>query len=223
MYHYDGSGWATIEFEQPYGVLGVWRSPTGIVWIGAQDGVILRSTIFNAWEEVPCPVADDVTSLWGTDDNNIWAATTAGSILKWDGNDWQIVDDVNQGFVRIRGLDENNIQAVSSTGVQREWDGQIWKNINDLPTYAYYDVWWPSPGKRCTVGGNVPMSEGYMSCFNGNFWQHIKPSVSHRWIDTMTELTDEHRVTTDEEGGIDALSPQSGSAETVGEGAPPAV
>ncbi|PRQ04912.1 DUF4215 domain-containing protein [Enhygromyxa salina] len=208
MYHYDGSGWAVVDFEQPYNVEGVWRSPTGVIWIGAEDGIILRRTIINTWEEVPCPVVEDVSSLWGTDDDNIWAVTTSGTVLRWDGNTWAIDDQVNQGFVRIRGIDENNIQAVTSTGIQREWDGQIWKNVG-LPTYAYYDIWWPAPGKRCTVGGNE-FDEGYMSCFNGNFWEHVKPASTTDWIDTMTELDDQRRVATDEEGGIQSLSPQSG-------------
>jgi cysteine-rich repeat protein len=214
MYHYDGSGWATIEFDGVYTTRGVWRSPTGVIWIGADDGIILRSTIINTWEEVPCPVGHDISSLWGTDDDNIWAATAEGTILRWDGNAWNVENDVVQGFIRIRGLDANNIHVVTSSSTQREWNGQIWKNVAGLGV-SYYDIWWPSPDKRCTVGGNANTDEGYMSCYDGVSWQHIKPSSASQWIDTMTEISDGRRIITDEEGGIQTLSQQSGYINNV--------
>jgi cysteine-rich repeat protein len=213
FYHYDGSGWAVVDLGQDIFPRGVWRSPTGVIWIGAKDGKILRSTQLNTWEVVPFPVVEEVSTLWGTDDDNIWVGTTSGKILRWDGDAWNIESEDNWPILRIRGVDENNIHAVTSGYIQLEWNGLAWVEINPYPSTYYFDIWWPSPDKRCTVGGHW-QGTPYMSCFVGGQWEQINPPFLGEFIDTMTELGDERRVATDQDGGILALSPESGWTES---------
>ena len=207
FYHYDGSGWAAIESLQSYGVLSVWRSPSEVVWLGAEDGMFLRSTD-NGWEEVPGPVNEDITSLWGSQDADIWATTTGGKILHWDGGEWSIADQGNNGYVRVRGLANNEVLAVAPTGDVREWDGQSWEDVIGVPFGDYYDVYWLDSGRPCLAGGS--QDDSRLSCVgNNDAWAAIQPTYYGEWLDTMTELSDERRIVADEAGGLVTLDPGS--------------
>lgn len=201
IYHYDGSGWATVDIGDGYLPRGVWRSPSGVIWIGTSNGDLLRSEGGANWISVTSPTDESIVSLWGVDDANIWAATGGGSILQWNGATWLEVDSAPLSYTRLRGVDQNNILAITSnTWDNRQWDGENWQHGVSMRAS---DIWMPSDDNQCMVGTNN--GDGAVRCILGDTWPvSIEPSQGGDWIDTISQLDDDRYVVTDEEGDVHA-------------------
>lgn len=72
-------------------------------------------------------------AVWGARPNAVWAAGGDGTILRWDGREWQAVESSTRD--RIDGLwgsGEDDVWAAGYMGIQH-WDGERWSTVDDTP------------------------------------------------------------------------------------------
>jgi hypothetical protein len=86
---YDGERWRGDTTPVPFPVTEVWADGANVLAAGRAGIVLWRET--DGWRlEDPGTLAH-ITSLWGTSRENIWAGTSDGHILRYDGVTWSDV------------------------------------------------------------------------------------------------------------------------------------
>lgn len=73
------------------------------------------------WQN-PLPQGNALLSIWGTDDNNVWAVGDAGTVLKWDGKAWTAQSLMtNASLSAVWGTDAKNVWVVGGGGMTWKW------------------------------------------------------------------------------------------------------
>ena len=102
--HYDGSTWSKTQFAESYGeasLSGIWGSSATDVWaVGSHcnpscDYPNPRTPLIlhydgSAWSQVAAPAGFELTSVWGSATNDVWAVDSDGSIDHYDGSSWAV-------------------------------------------------------------------------------------------------------------------------------------
>lgn len=79
------------------------------------------------WEN-PWPQGDTLTSVWAADNQNVWAVSESGAIIKWDGIRWIAQNTgTTARLYGVWGIDANNVWAVGWGGTILKWDGDSWR------------------------------------------------------------------------------------------------
>jgi hypothetical protein len=153
---------AQSRTEQPTQVLStndalrvMWASPSGALWVGsanghvattaavqwpaAQRGADYGATSGPAWSATSLPLLagsglpPNITALWGTSDNNVFAGTHGGHIYHWDGQAWRQAHRDNPALRRtvraFGGTGPHDVYAVGSQGMLLHFDGQAWQQL----------------------------------------------------------------------------------------------
>ena len=89
---------------------------------------ILRWT-GRTWDPVPSGTTDTLSSVWGTDANNIWTVGRAekgsGFSARWDGTSVMPIPTTG-GLSALWGLDSQRVWAVGGGGRIVKWSGTVW-------------------------------------------------------------------------------------------------
>ncbi|MBI5845292.1 MAG: hypothetical protein HZB23_11555 [Deltaproteobacteria bacterium] len=172
--HYNGSAWSQMAAPATLNPLNaIWGSAPNDIWAaGPADAFHFDGISWNVM-----PYIENVTDLWGTASNNIYAATFSRRIMHYDGVNWTEVylDPQPIIFKGIWGSSATDIYAVgenSGTGGRIvHYDGNSWSVVTPAPYPAftmrvyYLDVWGSSAGDVfVTSDGNC------IQHFDGTSW-----------------------------------------------------
>ena len=168
---WDGTKWNYHSWPEG-GARGIWGFSDNDIWtVGdyANRGFIghfngtgwteYRDNYFLAREDTVYPLY----SIWGSSPDNVWAVGDKGTIIHWDGVEWQKVQSpVNLILYDIWGTAQNNIYAIHISVSQQSrlihYDGNSWIEItNQLPTGErnFTSLWFDNGGTGYLVGNNV--------------------------------------------------------------------
>jgi hypothetical protein len=86
---YDGERWRGDTTPIPFPVTEVWADGANVLAAGRAGIVLWRET--DGWRLEDPGTLSHITSLWGTSRQNIWAGTSDGHILRYDGATWSDV------------------------------------------------------------------------------------------------------------------------------------
>ena len=145
--------WKTaLEGDERGAYLSAWGVTSNDLWIvGGQfdAGIVLRGDIEDptSWTTTPLPQGTPLLNwVHGTSSDNIWVGGLFGTLLRWNGSDWEnhtIMTESDQGAVPIdeafwgvHTLSETEAIAVggeSRWGGEKaiiyHWDGTTWTSI----------------------------------------------------------------------------------------------
>jgi len=131
----------------------LWCSPEENLWIGSGRGNVYTTAQVRfpphrmpnldydanlgfVWNVTTLPdmqghgYRPNITCIWGTNDNQVFAGTFKGGIYQWDGNSWtQTYSDVESAINDIHGSDAGNVFAVGRDGLILHFDGTQWRQI----------------------------------------------------------------------------------------------
>jgi hypothetical protein len=83
---YDGDRWRADTTAIPFAVSEVWADETNVLAVGRVGAVLWREG--DGWRlEDPGTLAH-LTALWGTSREDVWAGTSDGHVLHYDGVAW---------------------------------------------------------------------------------------------------------------------------------------
>ncbi|MCP4115135.1 MAG: hypothetical protein GY737_06935 [Desulfobacteraceae bacterium] len=100
--------------------------PTGIATVSHNQ--------LTQWVTMDSGTQEDLLSIWGTSNYNIYATGNNGLILHWDGDTWTPMDTpTNEPIVDIWGRSSRDIYAVGGSGTQLHYDGSEWKTMGAIP------------------------------------------------------------------------------------------
>jgi len=119
---------------------GCWMgAPIGSAGDGGDDddtggGITDPDTgTYGQWvlEELESPTTNDLSDVWGSAWNDVWAVGEAGVVLHYDGGTWSLADTsslpIHQDLFGIGGRFANDVAAVGANGYGITWDGAGWE------------------------------------------------------------------------------------------------
>lgn len=167
IYEDNGAGVLGRVFGSPgidYG--GVWGlSPTS-VYAASSEGVFHYNG--EQWNRIGS--AGPVRRIWGSAPENLFAVTTGGGIVRYDGGAWT-QSRPNAGGATpaaiegIVGWSAADAMAVGSIGTILRWNGTSWQGMSSGTTQLLTDVWGPSSSDVFAVGYH-----GTILRYNGTAW-----------------------------------------------------
>lgn len=153
----------------------MWASPAGHLWVASADGFVGTTAPVNwpaapgvdyqalngsdPWHATALPrrphdgLPPNVTALWGTGDDDVFAAAYGGHIYRWDGAAWSLVHDAGpSGRTSVSAFGGTGPRDVYAAGQARtllHWDGQ-----------AFSPVQVPGTPANETLSGVVALPDG---------------------------------------------------------------
>ena len=131
------------------------------MYVAGASGVIM-SEEDGGWRIHDTHTLDDIWSIWGFSDDDVWAGTGNGNLLHWNGTDWQQVEWPSEAehsepeYCSYRGDPIRGMWGIDSvlyfhTGNQiGVWDGAEFSILGHWPGE---DVWYPEiEGHDCING-----------------------------------------------------------------------
>lgn len=163
--HLDGSTWTQHPFATGFTVdaHAVWGTNSNDLWAatnypGGPTGVVMR---FNGtqWAGANSPFLGNnlLYDIWGTDSSNVFVVGGAGTILRWNGTDWNQTTVGTDTFVRVLGTAANNVFALSGSELYH-FDGSDWTLVNatPAPTGFFADMWFDATGQLYVARSQQP-------------------------------------------------------------------
>ena len=121
------------------------------IWNGTQWAEY-RNDYFLARGDTVYPLR----SVWGSNSNDVWAVGDQGTIIHWDGSEWQKVDaGIATRITAIWGTSQNEIYIVPISGVRSslyKFDGSLWNKLfDDIGIYS--TTLWSTKSGNLIIGG----------------------------------------------------------------------
>lgn len=172
LIYYDGSSWGPYPPDPlPHEAFRIWADET-VLFVASRDGIIM-SEEDGGWRIHDTHTLENISTIWGFDENDVWAGTEWGKLLHWDGVTWEMVDWPAMGDPTdptaceyreesIRGMWGKDGVLYFHSGKQiTMWDGFEFTVIGYWPGE---DVWYPeTEGHDClnavginSIWGNSP-------------------------------------------------------------------
>ncbi len=175
--HWDGQSWSTMTVGDATLFLeSVWCSQSNDVWAVGWASVTSGTPIVGAiahwngisWSITPQSGSDELTALWGSrpDDlwavgghveatevePNVWTIRPRAVVMHWDGGAWSAPVSVGDGqFEAVWGSGSADVWAVGAGGLIAQWDGSGWSTVPS-GTAAGLNGVWGSSSDQWTVG-----------------------------------------------------------------------
>jgi hypothetical protein len=104
-------------------------------------------------EELDSPTAKNLSDVWGSARDDVWAVGENGVILRYDGAAWSLVDTsslpIQQDLFGVSGRSADDVVAVGANGHGIAWDGAGWSILLFWPWAGG-----PFPNLRSVCQGN---------------------------------------------------------------------
>jgi len=145
---FGGQGWLT----------GLWRSPTGRVYLSAstsgafvsKDSGSVAAGVFDNYPIGGC------AGIWGLDDS--FAVAWGGGFKnpphmhRWDGGTWQPMPPPPAVVVDVHGVAPDLLYAVGMDGLIARWDGKAWTRVPSSVTWTISGIHVAGPDEMYAVG-----------------------------------------------------------------------
>ena len=96
LIYWDGDSWGPYPPDPiPYDVDHLWADHSS-VWVAGDEGLIL-SEEDGGWRIHDTGTLEQISSLWGFADNDVWAGTRSGELLHWNGDIWENIEWPDRG------------------------------------------------------------------------------------------------------------------------------
>jgi hypothetical protein len=76
---------------------------------------------------MPVPTTAWINGVWGVKRDSVWAVTSNGEIMFYDGAQWALKFRTGRNLMGIHGRDVRNIVAVGDEGRVWRFDGRTWQ------------------------------------------------------------------------------------------------
>lgn len=128
----------------------------------------------------PLPQGEPANAVWGTSSDNVWVAANAGTLVQWDGKQWNS-DSPNTTTYDLMGVwspGNGEVWAVTRSGTIQHWDpmNKMWGaispfGIDDTTAPDLFGIWGSGPSDIWVVGDLVPGAlHGTLLHYDGTNW-----------------------------------------------------
>lgn len=90
----------------------------------------------SGWAKMTSNVSKELHAVWGSSASSVWAVGEAGTIVYWNGTQWQAKSTPQEALAGplfdVQGTAANDVFAVGADGVLLRYDGTKWKYVDTL-------------------------------------------------------------------------------------------
>ena len=124
------------------------------------------------------PSSATVLALWGSASNNVYASTSGGEILKFNGTTWAYANVVSNSLWTIFGAAASDIYAAGTQGFVTRYNGTAWAVLPAPAAGLVTGIWMSGLTNVLAVGTDPSGLSGAASRFNGTAWQSLSPGTN---------------------------------------------
>jgi hypothetical protein len=172
LYHYDGMQWTQTASTASPDLENVWRTASGTFWSATSFGMLEQSGA--GWLPIAIPSGMSLKDLWGVG-NELWAVGLRGTVLHYDGAQWNRVhaDGFSQDVIEaVDGTSSTDVWAMLSNWQIGRYDGSAWRSLPFTQGCVVQHIFVPSPGKPWAAGYVGPTStQPCLLEWDGTNWQ----------------------------------------------------
>jgi hypothetical protein len=158
MFHYDGTAWQPVNLTAAEGgtiqgsidLSQVTGFSAGDVFAAGGKTPAASLVIHSdgkAWSEMQVPPGGMLRGIWGSNDQEMWAAGDSGTLIQFISLTWIPATPAYTGsFTAVGGVSTDDVYALSyrlDVGVQdttfrylRHWNGGVWSIADSFPQVA---------------------------------------------------------------------------------------
>jgi len=119
------------------------------------------------FHQVETPTDRSLRSIWGLNYRHVIAVGDDGTILFFDGNQWQFMEShIQQSLFAVWGTSSDNVYATGEEGVMLHFNGEEWNVIETHTDNPLYGLWGTRPDNIYAVGGH-----GTILHYDGTSWR----------------------------------------------------
>ena len=172
----EGPYWRNIINNRYIEGIGTWRSPGGWVYVAGSKNskycYIYRTRDGTDFDEMNLPQGncEYLRSIWGTSDDDIWAAGTDGHVFHYNGTGWDHLNETKGTILRsIWGTGPDNVYIVGDWSTILHWDGSALEKIAAPTSGTWYQgIWGTSNNNIYIVGDDQTVIH-----YNGTIWETL--------------------------------------------------
>jgi hypothetical protein len=128
-----------------------------------------NSTQNLVWIELLSPISTDLLSAWGSGATDVWAVSSSGVIIHWDGVSWSTVtSSTTNALDSIWGSGVADVWAVGVSGTIIHWNGVSWSTVTSPITNEFRSIWGSGVADVWAVAEN-----GAIIHWNGVSWSTV--------------------------------------------------
>ncbi|MCV3273024.1 WD40/YVTN/BNR-like repeat-containing protein [Roseobacter sinensis] len=194
IFHFDGSDWTRLQCPAPVPIHALWGTDRSNLWAVGWMGLILRFDGETWHQDRGCvvdtsgkyPSVPDNTPLFdicGLEDGRAWAVGDRGTILHFDGTDWQSEDSGTRAHLRsVIALSGGQLLASGGDGtVLLRGDGGDWQKLDSAVSSNFTAALALGDRSALLVGGRYFVDangfRGDVVLWNGDTFETLFPSA----------------------------------------------
>lgn len=151
--HYNGSEWSATSTGNYRALLDLWGCGPDEVYVVGGYSAVLCLQKQRQLTSVQSPTTEDLFGVWASDINNVFAVGGQGTILRYDGAAWSVMDSNTTTTLRdVRCFGPNDVFAVGKGGTILHYDGSGWLPMASPTTSGLEALWGRTPSDLYAVG-----------------------------------------------------------------------
>jgi hypothetical protein len=167
--HYDGYSWHQTQDPTLNALYGI-AQVSGKLFAVGDNGTILVYDWRKEWIDMESGTTAFLTSVWGSNVNDVFAVGGQGTILHYDGQDWSpMVSGTTEALWCVWGTSAENVYAAGYEGTLLHYDGQNWTVLDSGTTSILLALWGSSANDVFVVGKDETILH-----YNGSSWSEME-------------------------------------------------
>ena len=135
----------------------------------------------------PLPQGNDLHNAWASPTGNYYVAGNAGTVLRYDGVDWQFMDTgTRHDLYGIWGTSDTDIYAAGDWGTIIHFDGENWITMDTGVTHRFSSI-----SGNSTDNVFACANYGLIMHYDGNQWSSVYDNPPHDFSDVFCLPTGE--------------------------------
>ncbi len=192
IYHYDGTSWAEVSSPSKGAgayVYALWGADAQDLWCAVGNGGYLYHYTGLTWSADAWKAQSPIVDLWGTAEDDIYAAVNAGNIFRYNGQNWSMVVDgslVNSPLLSLWGSSASDIWSVGAKGIVLHYVNSQWRKVSSGTKLTLFGVWGQGADTVWIVG-----EKGLILLYDGKIWKKENTPTSNDlrgvWVASPSE------------------------------------
>lgn len=140
------------------------------------------------WELVETGLPGALTSVWGTEADDIWAVGAdrgdgnGPTVMRYEGSQWVMIDTgrTSGDLWWVFGFDDGPVFLGGKNGLILKYEDGNFREMSTPGTATVYGIWGSAPDDVWAVGGNVT-KDAFAWRYDGEVWSEVEgipPEIS---------------------------------------------
>jgi hypothetical protein len=157
---------------------GAWLAADASVAVAVGEAGTVFRRLGGTWAQEAVPTQADLSGVWGTRADNLYAVSASGEILHFDGSEWQILELLPGSLNAVWGYGEEFVAVVGELGLIAHFDGTEWQQSQETTTQTLRAIHGTSASDVFAAG------EAAVVHFDGTRWDPVRTS-GYRFMEVL--------------------------------------